>query len=314
MLEREFGAATSVYATGEPVEETMPPFSMFARVFWLSLSFLLGCQQLYQQGNGIEVNWCYFENDNLVVHRIAPKADNCEEKGGIWVTEGQASILRKRNVKDSAINWTNRASGTGFVVSRQGHVLTNFHVIENCSEVRGNVGKGIESLSVVASDRANDLAVLKSNSFVGNFARFREDQGMRAGDSVVVVGYPLSGVLTSLANVTTGSVTALAGMRDDVRFYQISAPVQPGNSGGPVLDQSGNVVGVVVSKLDAAAVFMITGDIPQNVNYAIKGSVARNFLHTHGVRYVTASSSHDLKPADIGERANKYTIALECWR
>ncbi len=276
---------------------------------------LLACQQPYQQGIWLEGNWCYFEDGNRLINRIAPKADDCEKKGGQWVTDGQASILRQHNVKDSEADKTKRSGGTGFVISQKGHVLTNFHVVENCNEVRGKVGKGIESLSVVASDRINDLAVLKLKSFTGDVAKFRKDLlGVRAGDSVIVVGYPLPGVLTSLANVTTGSVTALAGLQDDVRYYQISAPVQPGNSGGPVLDQSGNVIGVVRSKLDALALAKITGDISQNINFAIKASVVQNFLYTHGVTYHTASSNYELRPGEIGEKASEYTIALECWR
>jgi len=129
-----------------------------------------------------------------------------------------------------------------------------------------------------------------------------------------VVGFPLPGLLTSLPSVTSGAVTALAGIRDDVRFYQISAPVQPGNSGGPVLDNSGNVIGVVQSKLNALLVVRATGDIPQNVNFAIKSSVAQNFLNTHGIEFHTASSDQELKPGQIGENAIKFTVAIECLR
>ncbi|MAF94841.1 MAG: hypothetical protein CMM60_03695 [Rhodospirillaceae bacterium] len=209
---------------------------------------------------------------------------------------------------------TRKSGGTGFVISDQGHILTNFHVVESCNEVRGKIGAETEKLTIVASDRSNDLAVLKIGSFVGEVAKFRGDQSVRAGDSMIVVGYPLQGLLTSLPSVTTGAVTALAGIGDDIRYYQISAPVQPGNSGGPVLDYSGQVVGLVVAKLDALVVARATGDIPQNINFAIKFSVIQNFLRTHGVSYQTASSDRELKPGQIGESASKYTIALECRR
>ncbi len=101
---------------------------------------------------------------------------------------------------------------------------------------------------------------------------------MRQGEDIVVYGFPLPGVLSSGGNVSTGNVTALTGLGDDSRFLQISAPVQPGNGGGPLLDRSGNVVGVVVSKLNALSVASATGDVPQNVNFAIKASVALAFL------------------------------------
>ena len=257
---------------------------------------------------------CYFKDGNRVFYEIEPEATDCEKKGGEWITAGQADLIRQIKFRDKGANRTKKSGGTGFVISDQGHVLTNFHVVKRCDEVRGKIGTGIENLTTVASDRVNDLAVLKIKSFAGGIAKFRSNQDVRAGDGLIVVGYPLQGLLTSLPSVTTGAVTALAGIKDDVRYYQISAPVQPGNSGGPVLDHSGNVIGIVVSKLDALVVARATGDIPQNINFAIKFSVIQNFLRTHGVSYQTASSDRELKPGQIGEGASKYTIALECLR
>ena len=93
------------------------------------------------------------------------------------------------------------------------------------------------------------------------------------GEQIVIYGFPLAGALASTGNLATGIVSALAGLGDDTSKLQISAPIQPGNSGGPVLDQSGHVIGVVVSKLNAIKAASITGDIPQNVNFAIKTGV-----------------------------------------
>ncbi len=141
----------------------------------------------------------------------------------------------------------------------------------------------------------------------------RKAPTVRAGDNVVVVGFPLRGLLASQTNVTTGTISATAGLRDDTRYLQITAPVQPGNSGGPLLDQSGNIVGVVVSTLDALKLAELTGDIPQNVNFAIKASVARTFLDTHNVEYLTSTSTTKLDAADIGEQAREFTVLIECW-
>ena len=99
-----------------------------------------------------------------------------------------------------------------------------------------------------------------------------------------MVGYPLRGALASGANVTVGNVSALAGPGDDRRLIQITAPVQPGNSGGPVLDSAGNAVGVAVAKLDAAAMARATGDIPQNVNFAVSARAARALPRFRGRR------------------------------
>ena len=127
-------------------------------------------------------------------------------------------------------------------------------------------------------------------------------------------GYPLRGVLASEANVTTGSISALAGPRDDRRLFQMTAPVQPGNSGGPVLDLSGNVVGVVVSKLDAIRIARATGDIPQNVNFAVSAGTTRAFLDAQDVPYKTAPSLANHSPADVAAKARKFTVLVECWK
>jgi Trypsin-like peptidase domain len=135
---------------------------------------------------------------------------------------------------------------------------------------------------------------------------------VRAGDPVVALGYPLSGLLATTVNLTVGNVSALAGLGDDSRYLQISAPVQPGNSGGPLLDASGHLVGIVTAKLDAALVARFTGDIPQNVNFALKAEVARTFLDSKGIAYQTAHSNQQLSPADVGEIARPFTVQIEC--
>jgi uncharacterized protein len=103
-------------------------------------------------------------------------------------------------------------------------------------------------------------------------------------------------------------------MQNDSRFIQISAPVQPGNSGGPLLDTSGNVVGVVVSKLNAQKIADATGDIPQNVNFAISPLVLQGFLEANSVDYQTAPSVRKLSTADVAEAAKRFTYLVECWK
>jgi S1-C subfamily serine protease len=126
------------------------------------------------------------------------------------------------------------------------------------------------------------------------------------------LGYPLSGLLASSANLSVGNVSALAGLGDDPSYLQISAPVQPGNSGGPLLDASGHLVGIVTAKLNAARVARVTGDIPQNVNFAIKAKAARTFLDSKGIAYRTLRSEQQLSPADVGEAARPFTVHIKC--
>jgi hypothetical protein len=102
-------------------------------------------------------------------------------------------------------------------------------------------------------------------------------------------------------------------MGDDSRYLQISAPVQPGNSGGPLLDAGGHIVGIVTAKLDAALVARFTGDIPQNVNFAVKAEVARTFLDSKGISYQSAHSDVQLPPADVGDISRPFTVEIECY-
>ncbi len=209
------------------------------------------------------------------------------------------------------------ASGTGFVVSADGHVITNNHVIEGCTALRvRSASQQTVVAQLQAAEPDSDLALLQAPELrVVDTAPFRSGRGIRPGDNVVVIGYPLFGanlVTSSEAIVTTGAVSALAGPGEDRRIMQITAPVQPGNSGGPLLDAGGNVVGVVVAKLDALLVAEAIGDIPQNVNFAIQGWVAQVFLDSHAVDYRTSEMIEDLAAADVAGRARAYTVLVEC--
>ena len=138
---------------------------------------------------------------------------------------------------------------------------------------------------------------------------------MRTGEDIAVYGFPLSGALSSNGNFTTGLIAATTGMQDNSSLLQISAPVQPGNSGGPVFDHSGNVVGVVVAKLNALAVAAAVKDIPQNVNFAIKSTVALSFLDAHNVPHeppVAAASGPPLSNPDLADRARAFTLFITC--
>lgn len=206
------------------------------------------------------------------------------------------------------------SSGTGFVVSSQTYILTNEHVVRGCQKIRVR-SDSVELIPNLAfRDRENDLALLKLPPKSQVVASFRAGGGIRPGDWILGVGFPLRGLLASEANITVGVVSALAGIGNDHRFLQISTPVQSGNSGGPLLDQSGNVIGVIFAKLDAVTVAKLTGDIPQNVNFAIKGRLVEAFLEANGVDYKTRASTSTLKPADIAQRGRVFTVPVECWK
>jgi S1-C subfamily serine protease len=126
------------------------------------------------------------------------------------------------------------------------------------------------------------------------------------GTGLTVAGFPLPDLLGGL-NITRGAVASLKGIGGDGISMQISAPVQPGNSGGPVLNAAGQVVGVVVAKLDAARVAELHDDVPQNVNFAIRGEIARLFLSQNGVEPAISPPGGALPPEELGVLAQGYT-------
>lgn len=207
------------------------------------------------------------------------------------------------------------SSGSGIIISADGQILTNEHVVEGCESLIVNrPGSIAQTATVVASDAVNDLALLKSKLQVKeeDVASIRAGSGVPAGASIAVYGFPLAGTLSSTGNIVSGNVTALTGLGDDVRFFQISAPIQPGNSGGPLLDRAGNVIGVVNSKLNELAWAKETGSLPQNVNFAIKASVVTSFLDAHSIDYKKSSSSEPVNLPTVTSRAKKFTAFVLC--
>ena len=198
-------------------------------------------------------------------------------------------------------------------VTNEGHIITNAHVVANCSEIRVGTGEGnFEIGRLVAKDLVNDLALLRVNAKPMRIGALRF--GVRLGEKIEAFGYPLSQVLATSGNFTTGNVTALAGIADDTRFYQISAPVQPGNSGGPLLDESGNLIGIVSSKLNFLSEIKTQGDIPENVNFAIKASVAANFLQDNNIKFEIGEATQAMSAPDLADRAKALSVYVECRR
>ncbi|NBQ75867.1 MAG: serine protease, partial [Acetobacteraceae bacterium] len=205
------------------------------------------------------------------------------------------------------------STGTGFVVARD-RVLTNHHVIDGCNAItiRTADGRTLPATMPARVDVQRDLALLAVPNNPGPVLAFRSNL-VRRGESVVTYGFPLAGLLAAGPTLTTGEVSALAGLANNEQHFQISAPVQQGNSGGPLLDRQGNVMGVIVSKLNAQRIAQRTGDIPQNVNFAVKGTEALGFLRRAGVEpTLRESAPTELSAAEVGERAHPSTVFIRC--
>ncbi|MEP6838322.1 MAG: trypsin-like peptidase domain-containing protein [Bradyrhizobium sp.] len=204
-------------------------------------------------------------------------------------------------------------TGTGFLVSTNGHLVTNQHVVDGCvGDIQGNLtGEATANLRLVSSDETNDLALLQAPGSFKEVAKIK-DKAVQSGDSVVAIGFPFHGLLTSDFTVTTGIVSSLSGILNDTRFLQISAAVQPGNSGGPLLASSGDVVGVVAAKLNGLKFVKATGNIPENINFAIKTGALRDFLDNSVVPYQISDAKTELKTADIARNARAFTFLISC--
>lgn len=169
-----------------------------------------------------------------------------------------------------------QASGSGFFVSEDGYLITNNHVVRNARRVKVKTGAGVFSAQVVSVDETNDLALLKIS---GQFKPLRvstNDVGL--GDAVFTIGFPDIDLQGTQPKYTDGKISSLTGIKDDPKEYQISVQVQPGNSGGPLVDMGGNVHGVIVARMNDFAALRSMGSLPQNVNYAVKGERLRDFL------------------------------------
>jgi len=272
-----------------------------------------------------EINGATYQFQLNSIDRILSIVENCVVKSKSAGVEnaGDFSVTVPKPVAQTAPPTakppppkpakTVEQTGTGFVVSTSGHIVTNYHVVDGCvGDINGNLtGEGATVLRVVSTDETNDLALLQAPKSFTNVAIIR-GTAIHSGDAVIAIGYPFHGLLTSDFTVTAGIVSSLSGLLNDTRFLQISAGVQSGNSGGPLLDTSGNVVGVVAAKINAIKFAKATGDLPENINFAIKTGAVRDFLDNSAVSYQTAEPNLELKTADIASKARAYTMLITC--
>ena len=171
------------------------------------------------------------------------------------------------------------SSGTGFFITDDGFFVTAAHVVIGAAQFRLITSTGLLTARLVKLDSANDLALLKAD---GHFSilPIASSRGVKLGSTVATVGFPNTGMQGFAPKLAKGEIASLTGSQDDPRYFQISVAVQPGNSGGALVDERGNVVGVVSAKLDAATTLATTGALPENVNYAVKSSFLLGFLES----------------------------------
>ena len=165
-----------------------------------------------------------------------------------------------------------KASGSGFFISDDGALLTNFHVVDGASRIVVNTKRGSFPAKVVKLDSANDIAIIRVSGSAFKSLPMIPSRGAKLADSVFTIGFPNPEMQGTEPKFTDGKISSLNGAQDDARYFQISVPVQPGNSGGPLVSSAGSVVGIVTARLSDRAALEVSGALPQNVNYALKSS------------------------------------------
>lgn len=246
---------------------------------------------------------------NLLTDSRKPKPPRIEKKLRTRAVEEESipraaeeSIPEERDVS---------GCGTGFFVNGDGYVLTNSHVVRGSSKHYVNYRGERYFARVAGEDKLNDLAVLKTDCPAESIALFREHKNPTTGEDVIVVGFPLGGRVSNRHTATTGIISSIVGFGDDSRSVQITAPVHGGNSGGPLLDEYGCVIGIVNAKINDAKIIAEYGEIPQNINFAIKSSIAESFLSSCDIEYFTTRSCESLKTSEIVKDAEDYVVKIE---
>jgi S1-C subfamily serine protease len=183
--------------------------------------------------------------------------------------------IRKEAEKETIVELPQIWTGTGFALTNN-YVVTNYHVIENAkiitlTGINGNFSIK-HNASVAATDKNNDLALLKLNGNVSitNIPYSIKTTTSDVGEEIFVLGYPLTATMGDEIKLTTGVISSKSGFQGDISQYQISAPIQPGNSGGPLFDSKGNIIGIVSAKHAGA----------ENVGYAIKTSYLKTLVES----------------------------------
>lgn len=201
------------------------------------------------------------------------------------------------------------STGTGFFISNDGYVLTNSHVIEGSSNISIILhGKSV-SASLVDHDPSNDIALLKVDKVVEGLPIELKNK-TKQGTAIAILGYPNIGLQGNEQKATFGYINANSGIQGDTRYFQIDSPIQPGNSGSPMVNNQGVVIGIASASLNQSAAIKATGTLAQNVNYAVKIAYALPMLINHGVDYIEPVKPKALEKTELIENISNSVVLV----
>ena len=184
---------------------------------------------------------------------------------------------------------SNSLSGTGFFISKDGHLLTNYHVIKDSEDIKVLYKDKNYKAKVISIDKTNDIALIKIDQLT-NFLPIAEYPKLEKGENVTSLGFPLVRLQGNELKATFGHINSLSGIQNDIRYLQFDNPTQPGNSGSPLINQNGEVIGIVSARLNQNTTIKYSGTLSQNVNYAIKMDyvlpiIKQNNIQTKSIKY-----------------------------
>jgi len=228
------------------------------------------------------------------------------------IEQSKAHAFEDKGVAtDRATGDQPQSSGTGVFVSRDGLIITAAHVVKSALAIKVLTQQGLKSAQVIKIDTSNDVALLKCE---GQFQAVPiiSSTGVKLGQSVFTIGFPDIELQGFSPKMTQGEISSLSGVQDDPCDWQISVPVQPGNSGGPLFDAQGNVIGLVVAKLDAVITAQATGALPEDVNYAVKTAYVLPLLVPYADKLLPTSSvtSEPEKTEDVVARVQNSVVLI----
>lgn len=225
------------------------------------------------------------------------------------LSELQRAFRNSPNPLDLS-NYFVSGSGSGFVVNDEGFVVTNVHVVEGCSLI--TAGKKIPA-SIEKADIVNDVAILKINNN-GNYTPLKiSENDIELGEEIFVAGFPINMILENL-NFTSGTISSEVGVGQNINQFQFTAPIQPGNSGGPVFNSYGGVVGIAVSTASTKKFEEMIGTNIQNINFGIKASTIKSLLKQSDVSLSIGNPNWFTGQKNVASVAKTGTVLIQCWK
>ncbi len=273
------------------------------------------------------------KSDRLKIINCHDVGRNIVRRTALWKCKGDiVSDARAAEIKASRIRRARgklqpgaalypglkmRSSGSGFFVSRDGHLLTNDHVIKGCQRVSVKPTNARAHLpaSVIGSDGPDDLAVLRYSGQTGAVAKFRKPLDLRVGDKIAVIGHPLHGLVAIKPIFVTGKVSPYR--EDEMQRwgrFAVDADIRRGNSGGPVIDDRGYVVGVVSAKVNTPAMFRRTGEVLRDIGVIIRQDRVLRFLDRFSVAYTGGDRRPPLDDDVLSGLAFAFVARVGCWK